>query len=113
VRLQSAHCRRRLFVGSLAVPVLSELVVQPLGSVDAQTDVEMILCEKCAPRVVKQNPVRLEIIPAAPTLGQILFLQRNRALIEVQPGKRRFPASMISAMRWRMAGGSRRRILMA
>ncbi|MCZ7586712.1 MAG: hypothetical protein M5R36_27125 [Deltaproteobacteria bacterium] len=65
--------------------------MQMLRSVDAQAQVEVVLLEELAPRLVEQHAVGLEVVPDADCSG-VFLLQLDDPPTEIQTYERRLPA---------------------
>ena len=77
--------------GRIPLRVAPELVVEPLGAVDGNTDQPSVFLEKPAPVVVKQGSVRLDGVHDAPPAG-VLLLQLHRTPVEIQRTEEGLPS---------------------
>ena len=69
----------------------AEPVVQVLGAVDAQADVEGVLLEELAPGLVQQHAVGLEFVPDA-LRAAYFSLELDHLPIEIEAQQRRLAA---------------------
>ena len=73
VRLQQTDVRGNPVIGRMPCGIRPECIMHRGGAVQAHADIEMLLGEKTAPRIIQREPVGLEIIPALPAFGSICF----------------------------------------
>ena len=107
----------RLCVGLIEAG--SEMVVQMLGAVDAQADVEAVFLEELAPGFVQQHAVGLEIVLDAVPFGVLSVRVRTTLRKKSRPNSAGSPPCQLKttgssswpAMYWRMNFSSRSSVM--
>jgi len=67
-------------------------IMDRLGPVQTDTDVKVLLTEKCTPCFVQVQSVGLQAVPAFPAIGQVFLLQGYGLLIEFKACQHRLTA---------------------